>query len=62
MLSTSPNSFRFHYQALVSSGAIEADSAQADAVAALAVLDERLVDFMQDGGLHRCFPFMCLCS
>jgi cell division protein ZapE len=45
MLSTSPNSFRFHYQALVSSGAIEADSAQADAVAALAVLDERLSDY-----------------
>src|SRR5882757_3702416 len=45
MLSTSPNSFRFRYQALVSSGAIEADSAQADAVAALAVLDERLSDY-----------------
>ena len=42
MLSTSPNSFRSHYQALVSSGAIEADPAQADAVAALAALDERL--------------------
>jgi cell division protein ZapE len=45
MLSTSPNSFRSHYQALVSSGAIEADPAQADAVAALAALDERLSDY-----------------
>lgn len=42
MLSTLPNSFHSHYQALVSSGAIEADPAQADAVAALADLDERL--------------------
>src|ERR1700710_1598282 len=45
MLSTSPNSFRSHYQALVSSGAIEADPAQADAVAALADLDERLASY-----------------
>src|SRR3954468_7085235 len=45
MLSTSPNSFRSHYQALVSSGAIEADPAQADAVAALAALDERLAGY-----------------
>jgi cell division protein ZapE len=45
MLSTSPNSFRSHYQALVSSGAIEADPAQADAVEALAVLDERLASY-----------------
>ena len=45
MLSTSPNSFRSHYHALVSSGAIEADPAQADAVAALAALDERLSDY-----------------
>ena len=45
MLSTSPNSFRSHYQALVSSGAIEADPAQADAVAALAALDERLASY-----------------
>ena len=42
MLSAPPNSFRSHYQALVTSGAIEADPAQADAVEALAVLDERL--------------------
>ncbi len=45
MLSTSPNSFRSQYQALVSSGAIEADPAQADAVEALAALDERLSDY-----------------
>jgi cell division protein ZapE len=45
MLSTSPNSFRSHYQALVSSGAIEADPAQADAVDALAALDERLAEY-----------------
>ena len=45
MLSTSPNSFRSHYQALVSSGAIEADPAQADAVAALAALDEQLASY-----------------
>ncbi|SDI68610.1 MULTISPECIES: cell division protein ZapE [Bradyrhizobium] len=45
MLSTSPNSFRSQYQALVSSGAIEADPAQADAVAALAALDERLASY-----------------
>src|SRR6195952_162588 len=45
MLSTSPNSFRSHYQALVTSGAIEADPAQAEAVDALADLDERLVSY-----------------
>jgi cell division protein ZapE len=45
MLSTSPNSFRSQYQALVSSGALEADPAQADAVEALAALDERLASY-----------------
>src|SRR3954451_3636507 len=45
MLSTSPNSFRSNYHALVSSGAIEADPAQGDAVAALAPLDERLASY-----------------
>src|SRR3984885_12288694 len=45
MLSPSPHSFRSHYQALVSSGAIEADPAQADAVGALAALDERLASY-----------------
>src|ERR1700712_5320714 len=45
MLSTSPNSFRSHYQALVTSGAIEADPAQAEAVDALADLDEQLASY-----------------
>src|SRR6201747_424178 len=45
MLSTSPNSFRSQYQTLVSSGAIEADPAQADAVDALAALDEQLASY-----------------
>jgi cell division protein ZapE len=42
MLSTPPASFRAHYQALVSSGAIEADAAQARAVEALGALEQRL--------------------
>src|SRR5438270_8033128 len=37
-----PASFRAHYQALVASGAIEADAAQARAVAALGALEQRL--------------------
>ncbi len=37
-----PAAFRAHYQALVSSGAIEADAAQARAVEALGALEERL--------------------
>src|SRR6195952_3557028 len=37
-----PASFRAHYQALVSSGAIEADAAQARAVEALGALEQRL--------------------
>src|SRR6266576_1053740 len=45
MLSTSPNSFRTHYQELVASGAIEADPAQADAAEAFAALDERLSSY-----------------
>ena len=45
MLSTSPSSFRAHYEALVSSGAIEADPAQADAAEALAALEERLSSY-----------------
>ena len=45
MLSASPNSFRDHYQSLVSSGAIEADPAQAGAVEALTALDERLASY-----------------
>jgi cell division protein ZapE len=42
MLSTSPSSFRAHYQALVSSDAIEADPAQATAAEAFADLEMRL--------------------
>ena len=45
MLSTDPTSFRAQYQALVSSGAIEADPAQADAVEAFAALEERLSSY-----------------
>jgi cell division protein ZapE len=49
MLSVSPTSFRNHYQALVTSGAIEADAAQARAVEALAALDERLMTYKPAG-------------
>src|SRR6202451_283284 len=42
MLSTPPPSFRTHYQALVSSGAIEPDPAQAEAAEAFADLEQRL--------------------
>ena len=45
MLSTPPSSFHAHYKALVASGAIEADPAQADAVDALAALDEQLASY-----------------
>jgi cell division protein ZapE len=45
MLSTSPASFRAHYQALVASGAIEADPAQARAVEAFTALEERLATY-----------------
>jgi cell division protein ZapE len=40
-----PISFRAHYQALVSSGAIEADSAQARAADAFGALEERLSSY-----------------
>src|SRR6266700_3152477 len=58
MLSTSPSSFRAHYQALVSSGAIEADPAQAEAAEALSALEERLASykpFRKQGLLGRLF-------
>ena len=45
MLSTDPTSFHAQYQALVSSGAIEADPAQADAAEAFAALEERLSSY-----------------
>src|SRR5690242_17989127 len=49
MLSASPTSFQNHYQTLVTSGAIEADAAQARAVEALAALDERLMTYKPAG-------------
>jgi cell division protein ZapE len=46
MLSTTPpTSFRAHYQALIASGAIEADPAQALAAGAFAALEERLSSY-----------------
>jgi cell division protein ZapE len=58
MLSTPPASFRAHYQALVSSGAIEADAAQARAVEALSALEQRLSGYKpvrKQGLLGRLF-------
>jgi cell division protein ZapE len=58
MLSTPPASFRAHYQALVSSGAIEADAAQARAVEAFGALEERLARYKpvrKQGLLGRLF-------
>ncbi len=45
MLSPPDASFRAHYQSLVSSGAIEADAAQAEAAEALAGLEARLAGY-----------------
>ena len=45
MLSTPPASFHDHYKALVASGAIDADPAQADAAEAFAALEERLSSY-----------------
>jgi cell division protein ZapE len=45
MLSPPAASFRAHYQALVSSGAIEADAAQAEAAEAFAALEARLSSY-----------------
>src|SRR5882757_7880479 len=45
MLSAQPTSFLAHYQALVSSGAIEADPAQAVAADAFGALEERLSSY-----------------
>jgi cell division protein ZapE len=45
MLSTQPTSFLAHYQALVASGAIEADPAQALAADAFGALEERLSSY-----------------
>ena len=45
MLSTPSASFRAHYQSLVASGAIEADSEQARAAGTFAALEERLAQY-----------------
>jgi cell division protein ZapE len=45
MLSAPPASFHAHYQALVSSGAIEADAAQGEAAEAFANLEQRLAGY-----------------
>src|SRR4051794_6041458 len=58
MLSTSPRSFHAHYQDLVTSGAIEADAAQADAVEAFTELEARLDGYRparKQGFLGRLF-------
>jgi cell division protein ZapE len=58
MLSTPPASFRAQYQALVSSGAIEADAAQARAAEAFADLEQRLSNYKpvrKQGLLGRLF-------
>jgi cell division protein ZapE len=44
-MASPPASFRDHYQALIASGEIEADAAQARAVEAYVELEERLVDY-----------------
>jgi cell division protein ZapE len=58
MLSPPSASFRAHYQALVSSGAIEPDAAQEEAADALADLEQRLSNykpFRKQGLLSRLF-------
>jgi cell division protein ZapE len=58
MLSPPPTSFRAHYQALVASGAIEADAAQARAVEAFGALEQRLARYKpvrKQGLLGRLF-------
>ena len=58
MLSTPPASFHAHYKALVASGAIEADPAQARAAEAFAALEQRLSGYKpveKQGLLERLF-------
>jgi cell division protein ZapE len=58
MLSPPSASFRTHYQALVSSGAIEPDAAQAEAAEAFASLEQRLAGYKplrKQGLLGRLF-------
>ena len=58
MLSTPENSFHTQYQALISSGAIEPDPAQAEAAEAFAALEQRLASYKpprKNGLLGRLF-------
>src|SRR3954463_12876247 len=58
MLSPSATSFRDHYQALVASGAIEPDAAQAELADAFAALEQRLASYRpsrKQGLLGRLF-------
>jgi len=58
MLSTQPATFHAHYEALVASGAIEADPAQRRAAEAFAALEERLAGYKpikKQGLLGRLF-------
>ena len=58
MLSAEPSAFRAQYQVLVSSGAIEPDSAQAEAAEAFADLEQRLAGYTpvrKQGLLGRLF-------
>jgi cell division protein ZapE len=58
MLSASPSSFRSHYQALVTSGVIEADPAQARAAEAFGALEDGLASYKpsrKQGLLGRLF-------
>jgi cell division protein ZapE len=58
MLSTPSDAFHAHYQALIASGAIEADPAQAEVAEALASLERRLVNYKpprKQGLLGRLF-------
>jgi cell division protein ZapE len=58
MLSTPPDAFRTHYQALIASGAVEPDPAQAEVAGAFASLEWRLVNYKpprKQGLLGRLF-------
>jgi cell division protein ZapE len=58
MPSTPENSFRAHYQALISSGAIEPDPAQAEVAEAISALEQRLAHYKparKNGLLGRLF-------
>jgi cell division protein ZapE len=58
MLSAAPNSFQSQYQALIASGSIEPDAAQAEVAAALAAIERRLAAYKpakKQGLLGRLF-------